>query len=125
MSTKQSRRSRSIQGYDPNPPRCSACKWYRPEQKGAPAVIVGIVQIAPPLRHIAPTCVWPVKHRDSASFAVSPSGVCDKWQHKVTGEVLEDQPDTPHRRSADTGRHGSDEQAESASPSVLLIRGEK
>lgn len=34
-------------------------------------------------------------------------------------------PCAPRCRSADTARHGSDVQAESASPSVLLIRGEK
>lgn len=40
-------------------------------------------------------------------------------------EKRRDRAAAPNRKGADTGRHGSNVQAESASPSVLLIRGEK
>lgn len=88
MSTKDSRRSRAIQRYEQHPPRCATCTYYRAEQKAAPPVLVRGIEVAPALRHINPTCVWPVKHRDSSSFAVVPGGICDEWVHKITKETI-------------------------------------
>lgn len=82
MSNKKAQRAKAAQGYEQNPPRCSSCKNFAPEQRASAAVIVAGVQMAPPLQYLAAHC-------KIGGFAVSPQGVCDLWVHKMTGETLE------------------------------------
>lgn len=70
---------------------------------------------------------WDEQYEAPVSFSSATIPIGPGWGEAEFDDVTHwmPKPDAPRCSSADTARHGSDVQAESASPSVLLIRGEK
>lgn len=89
MSNRASRLKKMLQGYDPFPPRCETCLYYRAPQHKDEAIVIDGVEIAPALKYIHSTCVFQVKKCDSNSFAVDKNAVCDEWVHKTTNEIID------------------------------------
>jgi hypothetical protein len=85
VSNKKAQRARERQNYEQHPPRCSSCSQFAREQRASKAVVVMGQKLAPPLQYLPAHC-------KIGGFAVSPGGICDEWEHRATGEVLEGQP---------------------------------
>lgn len=81
MSNKKAQRAKALQNYEQYPPRCNNCVNFRRDQPASPELIVDGVVMAPALQ-------WIPSHCTIGSFACSPHGICDEWEHKVTGERL-------------------------------------
>lgn len=89
MSNKSAQKHKAHQNYEQNAPKCRACKFFRHAQLASPPIVKDGVEIAPALKYIPPTCVFPpTSERGGNPFAVSPEGVCDEWVHRVTKETL-------------------------------------